>query len=56
MTKPPPVGDCAPIGPLTETPDTQPPPLGSWPRLYALVLAVLAVDLVLLWLLTERYR
>jgi len=33
-----------------------PPPLGSWARLYALVLAALALDLVLLAWLTERYR
>ncbi len=32
------------------------PPLGSWGRLYALVLAGLVVNLLLLWLLTERYR
>ena len=31
-------------------------PLGSWARLYALVLAALAVDILLLWWLTERYR
>ena len=32
------------------------PPLGSWPRLYALVIAALALDLLLLWWFTERYR
>jgi hypothetical protein len=31
-------------------------PLGSWARLYALVLLALAVDIALLWWLTERYR
>jgi len=31
-------------------------PLGSWARLYALVIAALAVDILLLWWLTERYR
>ena len=31
-------------------------PLESWARLYALVLAALAVDILLLWWLTERYR
>jgi hypothetical protein len=33
-----------------------PPPLGSWGRAYALVLAALLVELVLLGWLTERYR
>jgi hypothetical protein len=32
------------------------PPLGSWGRLYALVISVLAVDLLLLWWFTEHYR
>jgi hypothetical protein len=32
------------------------PPLGSWGRLYALVVAVLGVDLLLLWWFTEHYR
>lgn len=32
------------------------PPLGRWGRLYALVILALAADVVLLWLLTERYR
>jgi hypothetical protein len=31
-------------------------PLGSWGRLYALVLAALAMDLLLLWWFTEHYR
>jgi hypothetical protein len=31
-------------------------PLGSWARVYAIVLAALAVDILLLWWLTERYR
>lgn len=30
--------------------------LGSWARVYVLVLAVLLADLVLLWWFTERYR
>ena len=34
----------------------EPPPLGSWRRLYALVLAALAADLALLAWLTERFR
>jgi hypothetical protein len=33
-----------------------PPPLGSWGRLYAIVLGALALELVLLGWLTERYR
>jgi hypothetical protein len=32
------------------------PPLGSWARLYALVIAALAVDLLLLGWFTEHYR
>ena len=31
-------------------------PLGSWARVYALVLAALVADILLLWWLTERYR
>lgn len=31
------------------------PPLGSWPRLYALVLGVLALDLLLLALFTRLF-
>jgi hypothetical protein len=31
-------------------------PLGSWARLYILVLAALALDILLLWWLTVRYR
>jgi hypothetical protein len=31
-------------------------PLGSWARLYALVIVALAADILLLWWLTERYR
>ena len=37
----------------------QPPPAGgraSWARLYAIVIAALALDILLLWWLTERYR
>ena len=29
---------------------------GSWARLYALVLVALALDIALLWWLTERYK
>jgi hypothetical protein len=32
------------------------PPLGGWGRLYALVLAALGADLLLLWWFTEHYR
>jgi hypothetical protein len=38
------------------TNDPARPPLGSWARIYTLVLAALLVELVLLWMLTERYR
>jgi hypothetical protein len=31
-------------------------PLGSWARVYAVVIAALVVDIALLWWLTERYR
>ena len=31
-------------------------PLGSWARLYALVILALAADIAFLWWLTERYR
>ena len=31
-------------------------PLGSWGRLYALVILALVADLVLLWWFTEHYR
>jgi len=33
-----------------------PAPLGSWARVYAIVIAALALDILLLWWLTERYR
>jgi hypothetical protein len=46
-----------PPEPPPESPPPEPPvPLGSWGRLYALVIAALAVDIALLILLTERYR
>ena len=32
------------------------PPGGSWGRLYALVVAGLAVEILLLWWFTERWR
>lgn len=39
------------------TPEEEPPPLlGSWPRLYALVIGWLAVTIALLLLLTRSYR
>ena len=31
-------------------------PLGSWTRAYGVLLAALALDILLLWWLTERYR
>jgi len=33
-----------------------PPPFGSWGRLYAMVIAALALDILLLLALTERFR
>jgi hypothetical protein len=38
-----------------DAPD-EPPPLGSWKRLYSLVLVVFVADLVLLAWLTQRFR
>ena len=36
--------------------DGEPPPFfGTWPRVYALVLGVLALLIVLLWALTRAY-
>ena len=32
------------------------PPLGSWARVYALVIVALAIEIVLMWMLTERHR
>ena len=37
-------------------PPAERPPLGSWSRLYAIVIAVLVLDIVLLLALTERFR
>ena len=44
-------GAAPPAGPRTER-----APLGSWARVYGIVLAALALDILLLWWLTERYR
>ena len=38
------------------TPDEPPPLLGSWPRLYALVLGNLAVLVAVFWYITWSYR
>ena len=48
--RPPPAEELEPAGSAAR------PPLGGWGRLYALVIAALVADLVLLWRLTERYR
>jgi len=32
------------------------PPLGTWRRLYALVLSALAAEIALLWLLSRAFR
>jgi hypothetical protein len=34
----------------------EPPPLGSWARLYSLVIVVLVADLVFLAWLSQRFR
>jgi len=47
-------GDGAP-GERTQAAERR-APLGSWARVYAIVLAALAVDIALLWWLTERFR
>lgn len=36
--------------------EEKPPFLGNWPRVYALVIAVLLVEILLLWLFTNAYR
>ncbi len=41
--------------PHDEAPD-EPPPLGSWRRLYLLVVVALAVELALLAWLTQSFR
>ena len=41
--------------PLPEAPDTR-PPLGSWARLYALVLGLAVLLLVALYWFTARYQ
>lgn len=38
------------------TPAESRPPLGAWARAYTLVIVALAVEIVLLWMLTERHR
>lgn len=43
-------------GPRGPSPAEPAPPLGSWGRLYALVIAALIADIVLLRLLTEHFR
>jgi len=32
------------------------PPLGSWPRLYAIVVGMLVVEIALLWLLARVFQ
>jgi hypothetical protein len=39
-----------------DPPATGPGARGSWARRYVIVLAALALDILLLWWLTERYR
>jgi hypothetical protein len=40
---------------VVEPAEEPPPPLGSWPRLYALVIAELAAFVLLLAWLTRRF-
>ncbi|MCC7396364.1 MAG: hypothetical protein IT455_04790 [Planctomycetes bacterium] len=37
-------------------PPTEPPPLGSWPRLYAAVCAAAVLVLWLLWWFTQHFH
>ena len=32
------------------------PPMGSWPRLYAIVVGMLVVEIALLWLLARVFQ
>ncbi len=48
-------GPPEPAEPAAGPPEA-PPPLGTWGRLYALVIAALAADIALLALLTARWR
>jgi hypothetical protein len=32
------------------------PPLGSWPRLYAVVVGILVVEIALLWILARVFQ
>lgn len=36
-------------------PEERPPILGTWPRLYAAVILLLAVEIAAFWLLTKAY-
>ncbi|MBX3464266.1 MAG: hypothetical protein KF830_13930 [Planctomycetes bacterium] len=38
------------------TEPTEPPPLGSWPRVYVLVGALAAAVMAALWWFTERFH
>jgi hypothetical protein len=38
-----------------QAPDEAPPFLGRWPNVYALVLATLALDIVVLYLFTKAF-
>jgi hypothetical protein len=44
------------LPPAADGEEDVPPPLGTWRRLYALVLGVLAVEVGLLWLLGRTFR
>jgi hypothetical protein len=40
----------------TPDPEEAPPILGSWPRLYALVIGVLAAQMVIYWIITKVFE
>lgn len=40
---------------MTPPPDDRPPLLGSWSRLYALLLGALALQILAFWLVTRAY-
>lgn len=55
MRLPEPTLEGAPLEPETEDPADKRPPLGSWPRLYALVLGNLVVLILLFTLFTAYF-
>ncbi|MCA8948519.1 MAG: hypothetical protein KDE27_03405 [Planctomycetes bacterium] len=41
---------------MASEPHEKPPPLGSWPRLYALVIVLACLMMLLLWSLTAAFN